>query len=270
LVPSPSLRYERLSGVRLTVLGCSGSTSGLRAPSSGYLLEAEGFALGVELGHGTLAELYALRDPLTLDGLVFSHLHPDHCADFAALTVLRRWHPNPPVDPKTHRLPVYAPKEAPTRLAAAHAPDQEELADTNLSDTYDFHPLAPGSQAIGPFTVTSVEVHHPCEAYGFRFTHGGHTLAYTGDTGVCEALDELAADAHTLLGEASWTHRDDRPPGVHLSGRELGELAARAAVGRLLITHVAPWTDPQAVLEEARAVYKGETALVTKGATYVV
>lgn len=256
--------------MRLTVLGCSGSTPGPGSPSSGYLLEADGFALGVELGNGTLAELQTVRDPFTLDGLVFSHLHPDHCADFSALTVLRRWHPAPPVDPTVHRLPVYAPKEAPTRFAAADAPGQAELADTDLTDVYDFQPLAPGPREIGPFTVTAIEVDHPTETYGFRFAFGGRTLAYTADTGVCDALDELAAGADVLLGEASWTDLPDRPSGVHLSGRQLGELATRASVGRLLITHVAPWTDPQAVLAEAREVYAGETTLVTKGATYTL
>ncbi len=252
----------------LTVLGCSGSVPGPNAPSSGYLLEADGFTLGVELGNGTLAELQAVRDPFTLDGLVFSHLHPDHCADFSALTVLRRWHPAPPVDPWAHRLPVYAPKEAPTRFAAAYAPDRAERDDADLSDVYDFHPLAAGAREIGPFGVTAVGVAHPCETYGFRVTYGGRTLAYTGDTGVCDSLDELTAGADTLLGEASWTHADDRPPGVHLSGRELGELATRAGVGRLLITHVAPWTDADAVLAEAVAAYDGEVALVTQGAKY--
>src|SRR5262245_48977340 len=76
-------RRLRVSGVLLTVLGCSGSASGPRAPSSGYLLEADGFLLGLELGHGVLAELAAVRDPFALDALLFSHLHPDHCADFA-------------------------------------------------------------------------------------------------------------------------------------------------------------------------------------------
>lgn len=254
----------------LTVLGCSGSAPGPLAPSSGYLLEADDFVLVVELGNGTLAELQALRDPFTLGGVLFSHLHPDHCADFSALTVLRRWHPAPPADPYTHRLAVYAPKEAPTRFAAAYAPDGEERGDESLTDTYDFHPLAPGVRDIGPFSVTTVEVAHPCESYGFRFTHRGTTLAYTGDTGVCDTLDELAAGADVLLGEASWTHRDDHPPGVHLSGRELGELATRANVGRLLITHVAPWTDPRAVLAEARAAYKGPAELVTKRTTYPI
>lgn len=252
----------------LTVLGCSGSTAGPNNPSSGYLIEADGFTLAVELGNGTLAELQAVRDPFLLDGLLFSHLHPDHCADFSALTVLRRWHPTPPVDPWQHRLPVYAPKEAPSRFAAQYAPDVTDLGETDLTDVYDFRVLAPGERDIGPFHVTSIAVAHPCETYGFRFAYRGRTLAYTADTGVCAALDELAGGADTLLGEASWTHSASRPPGVHLSGRELGELAARANVGRLLITHVAPWTDADAVLAEARAAYDGDVALVTKGAKY--
>ena len=254
----------------LTVLGCSGSAPGPRSPSSGYLLEADGFALGVELGNGTLAELQAVRDPFTLDGLLFSHLHPDHCADFSALTVMRRWHPAPPADPSTNRLPVYAPKEAPTRFAAAYAPDRAEMEDELLTDVYDFHPLAPGVREIGPFTVTVAEVAHPCDAYGFRFTHSGVSLAYTGDTGVCDTLDGLVAGVDVLLGEASWTHGDHHPPGVHMSGVELGELATRAGVQRLLITHVAPWTDPQAVLAEARTTYAGPVELVTKGARYEI
>lgn len=252
----------------LTVLGCSGSTPGPHAPSSGYLLEADGFALGVELGNGTLAELQAVRDPFTLGGLVFSHLHPDHCADFSALTVLRRWHPAPPVDPYTNRLAVHAPKAAPTRFAAAYAPDEEELVDEVLTDIYDFHPIAPGVREIGPFEVTAAAVSHPCEAYGFRFTHGGASLAYTGDTGVCDTLDDLAGGVDVLLGEASWTHGDHHPAGVHMSGLELGELATRARVKRLLITHVAPWTDAGAVLAEARSTYAGPVELVAKGAKY--
>jgi ribonuclease BN (tRNA processing enzyme) len=254
--------------VLLTVLGCSGSAPGPRSPSSGYLLEADGFALGVELGNGTLAELQAVRDPFTLGGLLFSHLHPDHCADFSALTVMRRWHPAPPVNPYTDRLAVHAPKEAPTRFAAAYAADRAELEDELLTDVYDFHPLAPGVREIGPFSVTTAEVSHPCEAYGFRFTHSGLSLAYTGDTGVCDTLDGLLADADVLLGEASWTHGDHHPPGVHLSGLELGTLAARNRVGRLLITHVAPWTDPDAVLAEARSTYTGPVELVSRGAKY--
>ena len=124
----------------LTVLGCSGSVPGPGAAASGYLLTAEGFALGIELGTGTLAQLQLHGDPFALDALLFSHLHPDHCADVSALTVLRRYHPARPGG----RLPVHAPGEAPSRFVAAYSPDAEDRAATDLSDTYDFRPWPPG------------------------------------------------------------------------------------------------------------------------------
>ena len=250
----------------LTVLGCSGSAPGPNAPTVGYLLEADDFLLGLELGNGTLAALQAIRDPFALDALVFSHLHPDHCADFSALTVIRRYHPGR--DPAVPRLPVYAPSEAPSRFAAAYAPDEAELALTNLSDVYDFRVLAPGSVHIGPFELSVIVAAHPCESFCFRITHDGRTLVYTGDTGAFDGLVELAAGADVVLSEASWTHADDRPVELHLSGTEAGDLAKRAGAGRLLITHVPPWTDTAAVLAEARAEYPGEVVLVRQGASY--
>jgi ribonuclease BN (tRNA processing enzyme) len=257
--------------VLLTVLGCSGSVPGPNAPASGYLVEADGVRLSVDLGNGTLAALQGRdHDPFAVDALLLSHLHPDHCADFAALTVLRRYHPAPPYDPRQHRLPVYAPAEAPGRLAAAYAPDATELAGTDLSDVYSFHPLADETLDIAGFSVTAARVCHPCEAYGLRFERGGRTLCYSGDSGPCPALVDLAAGADVLLAEASWTHAPDRPADMHLSGREAGELATRAGVGRLLLTHVLPWTDSAAVLAEARAAFTGPADLAEQDATYPV
>ncbi|OLF17518.1 MBL fold metallo-hydrolase [Actinophytocola xanthii] len=257
--------------MKLFVLGCSGSSPGPSNPSSGYLLEAEDFLLGMELGNGTLAELQALRDPFDLDALVFSHLHPDHCADFTALTVFRRYHPAPPYDPRVRRLPVHAPVEAPSRFAAAYSPDEADRAETDLTDVFEFHPLHSGTIEIGPFRVDVGKAAHPCEAYGFRISHGGRTLVYTGDTGPEAPLEELATGADVLLAEASWTHAEDRPRDLHLSGRQAGRLARTAGVGRLLVTHVPPWTDRDAVLGEAREEFGEElTELVVKGATFEI
>ncbi|MBO0840279.1 MAG: MBL fold metallo-hydrolase, partial [Sciscionella sp.] len=169
----------------LTVLGCSGSVPGPGAPASGYLLQAGDARIVIDLGNGTLAELQRGCSAFDIDALLLSHLHPDHCADFAALTVLRRYHPDPPYDPTARRLPVYGPAEAADRLAAGYAPSAAERAETDLSDVFDFHPLVPGRLAVGPFTVDVFDAAHPCQAYGFRITDGTGTLAYTGDTGAC-------------------------------------------------------------------------------------
>jgi ribonuclease BN (tRNA processing enzyme) len=255
--------------VRLTILGCSGSIPGPNAAASGYLVEAEGFLLGLELGNGTLAQLQAVADPFDLDALVLTHLHPDHCADVSALTVLRRYHPAPPYPARPRLLPLYAPPDAPVRLANAYAPNETERAVTDLSDVYEFRPLRSEPFRIGPFEAVAVEVDHPTPAYGLRLSYGGRILAFTGDTGPCAALNELADGVDLLLAEASWTDSAERPAGVHLSGKQAGELARDAGVGRLLLTHIAPWTDAGAVLAEASAGFPG-AEVVKQGAVYDV
>ncbi|WP_340683697.1 MBL fold metallo-hydrolase [Amycolatopsis coloradensis] len=253
--------------MRLTILGCSGSIPGPNAAASGYLIEADGFVLGLELGNGTLARLQALRDPFDLDALILSHLHPDHCADVSALTVLRRYHPALPYPARPRRLPVYGPSDVRERLTYAYAANEDERATTDLSDVFAFDVLRAEPMKIGPFEVTAVPVDHPTPAFGLRFAHGGKTLAYTGDTGVCDTLADLAGGVDVLLSEASWTDSPDRPAGVHLSGKEAGELGRKAGVGRLLLTHVAPWTDRDAVLAEAAVAFPS-AELVEQGAVY--
>lgn len=257
--------------MRMIVLGCSGSGPGPSSPASGYLVETGDVRLVLDLGNGTLGALARHLDPWRLDAVAFSHLHPDHCADFTALVVHRRYHPFPP--PDAGRLPVYAPGEAPDRFAAAYAPDAAERAETDLTDAFDFHPHV-DSVEIGDLTLRTAPVDHPCEAYALRVDHGGRSLVYSGDTGPCERLVELARGADVLLCEATWPHVtsawDEPPTGVHLSGRQAGEHAAAAGVGRLLLTHVPPWFDGEELRAEAKAAFDGEVTVVAADAAYEI
>jgi ribonuclease BN (tRNA processing enzyme) len=111
---------------------------------------------------------------------------------------------------------------------------------------------------------------HPVEAYGIRVEHDGRSLAYSGDTGACAALDELAADSDLFLCEAAFTHGKENIPDLHLNGREAGASAARAGARRLVLTHIPPWTDPQVNLADARAVYAGPAELAVAGRVYEI
>jgi len=256
--------------VKLTILGCSGSGPGPDSPASGYLVESGGSRLVLDLGNGTFGALQRFADPFALDGVVLSHLHADHCADFAALTVLRRYHPDPPVDTARHPLPVLAPPDAPQRLAALYAADEPERQRTDLSDVFAFSGLDGGSAAVGAFAVSAVPVEHVCPAWGVRLEAGGRVLAYTGDTGPCPGLVDLARGADVLLSEASWPDFPGAPDGVHLSGRQAAEVATAAGVGRLVLTHVQPWSDASAILREAREQFTGPVQLAEPGAQHEV
>ncbi|WP_181781782.1 MBL fold metallo-hydrolase [Pseudonocardia pini] len=253
--------------MKLVVLGCSGSGPGPGSPASGYLVEAGPTMIALDLGNGTFGALQRAADPWSLAAVAFSHLHPDHCADFSALAVWRLYHPEPPaaVEP----LPVLAPADAAERFAAAYAPSVAQRSTTELARVFDFRTHVPQTP-LGDVVVRTAAVDHPCEAYALRVEHGGRSLVYSGDTGPCRGLVELAAGADVLLCEASWPHTDSMPTGVHLSGRQAGEHAAAAGVGRLLLTHVPAWTDADAMLAEAKTVFDGPVELVRPDGEYEV
>ncbi len=258
--------------MRLTVLGCSGSGPGPDSPASGYLVTAGGTRLLLDLGNGSFGALLRHLDPWALDAVALSHLHADHCADMAGLVVHRRYHPTPPA--AAGPLPVYAPADAAARLAAAYAASAEERASTDLSDVLSFRPVADGG-TVGEVTVRATPVEHPVAAYALRVEHDGASLVYSGDTGPCPRLAELARGADALLCEASWPHVapgrwSEPPPGLHLSGRQAGEHASAAGVGRLLLTHVPVWGDPAAMLAEARETFAGPVELVAPDVTYEI
>ena len=131
-----------------------------------------------------------------------------------------------------------------------------------------------GARGGGRHHGGAARVDHPCAAYALRVEHGGASLVYSGDTGPCAGLVELARGADVLLCEATWPHTcrvvDEPPPGIHLSGRQAGEHAAAAGVGRLLLTHVPAWFDGAALLAEAREAFDGPAELVAPDATYEV
>jgi ribonuclease BN (tRNA processing enzyme) len=91
----------------------------------------------------------------------------------------------------------------------------------------------------------------------------GASLVYSGDTAATGHLAAIAAGADVLLCEATWGERDNgsNPPQMHLSGEEAGRAAAEAGVGRLMLTHIPPWGDPEGALRGARRFFDGPVEL---------
>ena len=250
--------------MELTVLGCSGSGAGPHSAASSYLVRAGDTSIVLDLGNGAFGVLLRHIDPFEIDAVVLSHLHPDHCADISGLIVHQRYHPDGP----GKIVPLHGPTESEVRLAVAYAPSSDERVATDLTDVFVHRPFALGPAAIGPVALTSAPVDHPCEAYGTRFEHEGRTLVYSGDTGPCRELVELARDADVLLCESTWSDGPERPRGVHLSGKQAGRAAREAGVKRLLLTHVPAWADGQALLAEAKEEYPGPVELVVPDGRY--
>jgi ribonuclease BN (tRNA processing enzyme) len=105
-----------------------------------------------------------------------------------------------------------------------------------FDNAFDLREFDPGT----PFTAAGFEIeacrlpHYDLISHGFRVTHDGTTLAYSGDSAPTGELADLARGADLFLCEATLSDPpSDGPPRGHLSAEE----ALAAADGPILLTH---------------------------------
>ncbi|NNM46169.1 MBL fold metallo-hydrolase [Knoellia koreensis] len=253
--------------MKLTIIGCSGSFAGPDSPASSYLVQAEQngrtWSIVLDLGNGALGPLQRHLDLADLDAVFISHLHPDHCVDVCGLYVTRKYRPGGPVE---GQLPIHAPRDAEQRFALMY----HGLEHATMTHEFRFDELADAQVTkVGPLVVTAYRVNHPVEAYGFRVEADGAVLAYTGDTDACPNLRPLMTGADLVLADSAFVDGRDDTTGIHLSGSRAAQAAVDAGgVGRLLLTHIPAWNDPEVCRAQAAAVWSGPLDVAVAGRSY--
>jgi ribonuclease BN (tRNA processing enzyme) len=240
-------------GLRLTVLGCSGSYPGPGGACSGYLLRAGATTIWLDAGSGTLANLQRHVPIDAVDAVVLSHEHPDHWSDLEGFYVACRY-----VQPRSG-VPVYAPQGL--RDLLRMGPTGETLV---------WRDIAAGDEiGIGPMTLSFSRTDHPPETLAVRVDAEGRSLGYSADSGPGWSLAALGAGLHLALCEATFL-QDGEGTVPHLSARQAGATARAAGASRLLITHLWPTIDPGAALAEAASAFGGPAELAALNQTYPV
>jgi len=257
--------------MRLTILGSSGVYPVPGNPASGFLLTVgqgrDARRLWIDAGNGTFAALQRHADFAALDALVLSHTHADHCLDVIPFYYARRFHADAPLP----RLPLLCPPGSRELLA----PIVREEGGDKLGEVFDFREIRGGGTAeVAGLTLRFAWTDHPVPTVALRAESGGHSLAYTADTGPGPELadvEELARGADLLVAEATYQEGQAGAP-VHLSATQAGRLARDAGVRRLLLTHVWPELDPAVSVAEARraAGERVEVAWAEPGTTHAV
>ena len=252
--------------MKVTVIGCSGSLPGPDSAASCYLVEGDHdgrtWRVLLDLGSGALGTLQRVIDPLTIDAVLVSHLHPDHYFDISGLYVMWKYHPDGAQPP----IPIWGPKGIGRQAARAYGLSR----DPGMSAEFHFHEYDDEPIHLGPFAISVSRVVHPITAYGIRVESQGSVLVYSGDTGPCQELVDLAVDADLLLAEAAFVESGNNPVDLHMTGKQAGSAAAEARVARLVLTHIPPWHDPQVCLAEAGEAYDGPLEAAATGNTYTV
>jgi ribonuclease BN (tRNA processing enzyme) len=246
--------------MELTVIGSGTGVPSLRRGSPCLAVQAAGRLLVLDLGSGALRAL--LRHGLNfsaIDVLALTHLHPDHVGDLVPFFFATRY------------ALGYTRRE-PFRLLAArgfarfHRRLSEAFAGwleppPGLMDLRELAPDGPDEVQDEGLTIRSAPTNHTEGSLAFRVEAAGRSLVYSGDTDVSDSLVELARGADLLVLEAA---NPFKVPG-HLTPAEAGRLAARAGVGRLLLTHFYPPCEAVDVVALAAREFPGEVLRAEDG-----
>jgi ribonuclease BN (tRNA processing enzyme) len=257
--------------MRLTTLGTA--AAGVPRPGdagSGHLLEtAEGTRILVDCGGGVLGELAKHARLEQLAGVYLSHLHNDHVADLYPLALWARF--------TRRKLPVFGPPGTRTLLyrwfslfSSDPDPYVEALALTEMAEwtVYD----------LGKARFMACPVEHNVACLALRVEADGKRFVYSGDTRAGALLEESAQGADLALFEATFQDLvvggaappPEKSRDHHMTAREAGEVAAKARVKRLVLTHLRDDLDPKASQRQAEEGFGGRVELAAPGATFEV
>ena len=211
--------------MKLTVFGTNATCPEADGACSCFLAESAHSRLLLDMGNASLTKLQQKLDLAALDGIFISHFHFDHvgdlfCAKYQLETRRAYGEAIPPI-------PLFAP--AMPAWAAA------ELATNGVFEISELS--APCSFVFRDMKLSFQPMPHLIESFGIRIEADGEVFAYSGDTGACSALTQLAARADLFLCEATFPSCSAAECSHHLSAEHAAEAAKAAGAAQLLLTH---------------------------------
>jgi len=200
------------------------------------LVDVPGVRFALDFGASSLIALKALGiDHNTIDAIVCTHIHGDHCGGIPFLML------DAMLGAKRQRpLVVAGPigiQQGVRKMQHALFPGMERMTPKFKTD---FVELETGREhAVGPLKiVTYPAVHTPeTKPTSIRVGAGGKVVAYTGDSEWTRFMPALAQDADLLVAECYFYRK---PVPFHLNYPTLVEHRHELKAKRIVLTHLGP------------------------------
>jgi ribonuclease BN (tRNA processing enzyme) len=278
--------------VELLVLGSGGPGATGRAASS-YLLLIDGAArVLVDAGPGSFARLGEAKQSLSrTDIVLLTHLHIDHVGELPGLFKARAVSSAGPIV-----FDVWGPAGAAGNHEGAYFPSTSQflqlqfgakgafayLKDFAAPITIHAHDFAAAIRAHaiphvvfqqGNLSISAITGHHgDAPAVIYRVDVAGKSITFSGDIDA-RGLPSLAKIAHgsdLLVFNCVVLDAPGSPPilySLHTPPHDIGELAKRAGVHRVLLSHLSPATEGMhdAVLTSIQQNFAGTVTFAEDG-----
>jgi ribonuclease BN (tRNA processing enzyme) len=290
--PPPSASPHPAAPPELIVLGSGGPGATGRAASSYLVLIDKIPRVLVDAGPGSFTRLGEAGISLArVDIVLLTHLHADHAGELPGLFKARAVSTSGPII-----FDVWGPDGSPGRGDGAYFPSTSRflqllfgprgafayLRDFSAPMTLHAHdiPAAIGANALpqklleeSALRVTAIAGHHrDAPAIIYRVEAAGKSMVFSGDIDA-EGLSNLAViakDADLLVFNSVVLDPPGSPPilyTLHTPPRVIGEMAKKANVHGLLLSHLSPATDEmhEAVLASIQQNFTGPVSMAADG-----
>ncbi|MBW2429101.1 MAG: MBL fold metallo-hydrolase [Deltaproteobacteria bacterium] len=246
-------------GITVTVLGSGTCVPSLQRSSCAVLMQIGTTRLLFDSGPGTMRRLLEAKTTIfDLDYILYSHFHPDHCAELVPLIFATKY---PDGNRRQVPLTIIGGRGLTDFFAGLKAVYGKwiELSD-GLLKFIELDNKSKDSRNFDNFAIESAPVEHNPESIAYRITSADdNSVVYSGDTDFSENLIELAKDADLLICESALP--DSMQVKGHLTPSMAGEIASRAGVKKLVLTHFYPYCEDVDITQECRKTYLGPLLL---------
>ncbi|WP_411843736.1 MBL fold metallo-hydrolase [Salinicoccus sp. HZC-1] len=239
--------------MKCTVVGMWGGFPKKNEPTSGYLVEKDGFAILLDCGSGVAAHVQNYIDLNALHHVFVSHYHYDHSSDLGTFLFSRMI--NTQLKRVDKQLNIYGPADNDVKSRVDKV-KQNNFHSYNKDSTFQ----------VGPFSIKFHKNAHSVETYAMRITDdAGHSLVYTADSSYRKSLARFAEDADVLITECSLYEEEDGEKMGHMNARDVGMLAEKAGVEKVILSHLPHYGNLEELAETFRKVGAGEAVLAEAG-----
>ena len=253
-------RFETASSdITVTILGSGTCVPSLKRSSCSILLNINDSKLLLDSGSGTMRRLLEIGITIfDISFIFYSHLHPDHTGELVPFLFATKY---PDENRRTIPLTIIAGRGFSgfyKKLKNVYGNWIELFP--GLVNIIELDNTGPDSIRFDDFTVRSLPVEHTDESIAYRINSAqGKSVVYSGDTDFCDNLIKLAKDVDLLICESAMP--DDLKVKGHLTPSLAGEIAARANVRKLVLTHFYPECDHADIEKECRKTWSGPLVL---------
>ena len=245
--------------MHLIVLGSGTGIPMAKRGSPSLLFYADEGPILFDLGPGSLRQMSRVGVPFEKVNQIFTtHFHPDHTADLVHFLFATR---NPSVLRKREPFVIAGPQGLKDLLGMLQRAFRHWLDISSEIMTVDELSIEkPDRRHFSSFQLISRPLKHTPHSVAYRIELlSGRSFVYSGDTGLCPEIIELARGAELLLLECAFP--EGQAAEGHLTPSEAGRIGTLAKIGKLVLLHLYPETLRTDVAGECRKTYGGELVL---------